>query len=1026
MKKLYLFLLAMVLSLPTFAQSISDYYGDWTLTFKDVNNGNATVTKVMTLGMNGTLGELTFEEKDGSFIFLVEYAGFSGDEITFRLGRMVDNMNINGSFPYSTYYYLDDGDETPINQAQAIYSITNNQIVQFKRPLGSSSWSNSFAEIGIKFIDYTSRANTDYTISLNYVFVDMVYGVSDGGGDSAFTPITDPSQMAGAWTFEAKKDSESTISTMAINAVYDYGEIYFNFADGDGLIYAGGMYSQDYEGTGHYLVRFESYPNIYTKPQGIDYYVDSKPFYMDGSDIIYNQIFGEFDPTTGKFIKFYRQNALKTQFLPLTEGVGFTIALYTSSAFSDATQVSKVVYNLEALYMGSPSSSEPSSSIDVKIATSAAYPETMTEAMGFAMLDVTADGFEDYKVMYNVYLDSTEIIGDTEVTPDDDMYLVYIDGLSYEMNYTFSAWAESGDYISNKATATLSPGESPMIRISASAENVTQTTADLKVTVSYWGEFNEPLVFEVTPVGNGLDLEPTQIEINNGSGTGTINLTGLTAGTTYSLDLNYVAYDQYFFSCEKENAATVTFNTVGPTLEIDPQGISYTETPGGADFTVTGVTSQGLAADAVIDVYFQLQGSDNAPAKATKGSDGAYTYSFTGLASATKYTAVIFPGVGTYGETGFIKGSEITEEFTTGEILADPEITITFPEDFVTFQNFSSYVNFTVTVDVEAENIADNAYTVYFYAAAGTLPATYNGTAGTKGVNGTYTYSMDYQSQDREYTVIVWAKANEGDYETEHIQKKFTTPGKPGVKITSAKAENVTAKTADLVITYEPTGITGDLTYSVKATSDFGPAVDPVSTKETTVTFSLVNLTPASIYTYNVTVNTSANGNMYQADLPVSFETLDAPFTIELSEISTSQITAGATVTVGKVETTGLEEDAVVDVYIQLPGVLTAPAKMTLADGKYTYTFENLEPNEPYQATVFGGVGTYGSADFLQGEGYTVRFVAGAAETTGIGSVEAAEDGARYFTLQGVEVKNPQPGIYIKVVGTEVAKVIIR
>lgn len=47
-------------------------------------------------------------------------------------------------------------------------------------------------------------------------------------------------------------------------------------------------------------------------------------------------------------------------------------------------------------------------------------------------------------------------------------------------------------------------------------------------------------------------------------------------------------------------------------------------------------------------------------------------------------------------------------------------------------------------------------------------------------------------------------------------------------------------------------------------------------------------------------------------------------------------------------------------------------------------------------------------------------------ETVGVEAIEAAEDGARYFTMDGVEVKNPAEGIYIKVVDGKAEKVVIK
>lgn len=52
-------------------------------------------------------------------------------------------------------------------------------------------------------------------------------------------------------------------------------------------------------------------------------------------------------------------------------------------------------------------------------------------------------------------------------------------------------------------------------------------------------------------------------------------------------------------------------------------------------------------------------------------------------------------------------------------------------------------------------------------------------------------------------------------------------------------------------------------------------------------------------------------------------------------------------------------------------------------------------------------------------------FVAGG--TTGVDSVIDADSDApvRYYNLQGVEIKNPAPGVYIRVQGSRSSKVVI-
>ena len=46
--------------------------------------------------------------------------------------------------------------------------------------------------------------------------------------------------------------------------------------------------------------------------------------------------------------------------------------------------------------------------------------------------------------------------------------------------------------------------------------------------------------------------------------------------------------------------------------------------------------------------------------------------------------------------------------------------------------------------------------------------------------------------------------------------------------------------------------------------------------------------------------------------------------------------------------------------------------------------------------------------------------------TTGIDAIEAVDSAARYFNLQGVEVKNPETGVYVKVANGKVSKVIVK
>lgn len=655
-------------------------------------------------------------------------------------------------------------------------------------------------------------------------------------------------------------------------------------------------------------------------------------------------------------------------------------------------------------------------SISVSIPYCAPYATSLETAGVTALADVTSTGFDDYDVYYNIKLDNDIIVDDTKIIPDGEDYMISVDNLSFERNYTLNVWAESGEYKSAVASEVFWTGSAPDIRVTAKAENITNTSATISVTTNYWDITYEPLNFTISAQSaTGPAVENITID---GKGTGTFELTGLTGNTDYVYSISYSATDEIGMTFEKQNAASVSFTTLAPTIELE--GISYTAIPRGAEFTVENVVTEGLAADATVDVYFQLQGSDAAPVKA-QVVDNKYQYTFSDLEGDETYTAVIFAGVGEYNSDSFVKGTEYTEEFTTG--AAEPQITITFPEGSYTLGTSSYYATITATPEIVAENVTE--YSVFYN-------LYWNTTNLKKDVevaptNGKYVITIDDLNFDRDYKLEVYATAGE-TYTSETAVLEFKSLEEPGVKITSALAENVTETTATLNIEYETVGITGDVTYKVSATSSTGPQIEPVTTAETSVSFNLTGLTPGSWYTYNVSVTaTDENGKMYMKNLPVSFETEEASQSIELDGISYSQVNEGAAFIVKTLNAVGFDDDTEFDVYFQLQGSDAAPAKgvlVTNGDEKYyEYTFNNLSPLTPYTAIIFGGVGEYGSDSFFKGKEYKQNFVSG---QSGVDSIITDEDSdVRYFNLQGVEIKNPAAGtICIKVEGNKAVKIV--
>lgn len=663
---------------------------------------------------------------------------------------------------------------------------------------------------------------------------------------------------------------------------------------------------------------------------------------------------------------------------------------------------------------------EDTGSISVSLPLVMYYPSSLTTAVGFAQAEVQAVGYEDYEVWYNLYLDNDAIVEDTKVEPDEGDYLIYIDDLEFGRNYTLNVWATSGDYVSPKVTETLSTGWSaPDIRVSAKAENIGITSADITVTTNYWDIEYSPVHFTITAESaNGPEVEPIEIE---DKGNGTFYVTGLTGNTQYTYTIGFSAYDSFAGEYVKENAATVNFTTLAPTIELD--GINYSPITQGATFVVTTINAEGLADDQNVDVYFQLEGSQDAPAKA-EFEEGVYKYSFTDLEAEKEYTAVIFGGVGTYGEEGFIKGEEYKENFTTG--AGAPEITITFAEgSYSSSPQSTYYAQITATPTIEAVNAPE--YDVYYNLYLG---ATKHRTdVKVEPTEGEYIITIGELSYSRLYKVEVYATVGDGAYTSETASFEITTCDEPGVKIVKTEVLNVTETSADIVVEYEASGLSGDINFQVKVAADNAPEVAPVITTETEVTFNLTGLTPGQIYTYHVTVTADA-GTMYQANRAVIVETLAPSKVITLGDISYSQIDSGVIFVVKGLEAQGFDEGTEFDVYFVLDGSNGEPEKAELVkddEGEhYEYTFKELNPKSPYTAQIFAGTGEYGKDEFFQGTVYKKNFVTG--EQSGVETIVTdSENDVRYFNLQGAPISRPAAGtICIKVEGNKASKVIIK
>lgn len=510
-------------------------------------------------------------------------------------------------------------------------------------------------------------------------------------------------------------------------------------------------------------------------------------------------------------------------------------------------------------------------------------------------------------------------------------------------------------------------------------------------------------------------------KINPENGAYMIQVSDLEYETNYELSVWAVAEEEDYTSTVA-TAMIYTGDAPSFVLTAEAQDISYNN----ANIAVTMMPTN-LPDDMTYTVSATSTTGQSAPEVTVTGTKA--TLNVKGLKGSTQYTFTV-NAVGTDSNgVEFTAQKDVT--FTTEATPegAEPEIIVEFPEG-----SYSSMVNpqeryyamITATPTIIAENVDDFEvyYSLYITGAA---LSQYNL---VQPVDGKYTITLDQLTFSRTYTLEVWAETE--DYMSEVAVVNIMTAEEPSISITSATAIDITETSATITASYEPVNLlSNDLTYrvSLSCIDEGAPTVQPVTTTETSISFDIEGLEPGTLYTYHVQVNTTdSDGKMYQKSIAVPFTTVGASHTIALNDISYSMIPCGAVFKVADVVTTGFENDEEIDVYFRLSNSEEAPQKAAYVtngdESYYEFTFQDLQAFTPYTAVIFGGSGVYGQEGFIKGVDYKVNFMSG--QASGVSAVEAAgEDGARYFNLQGVEIKNPVKGqLYIKVEGNKAEKVI--
>lgn len=111
----------------------------------------------------------------------------------------------------------------------------------------------------------------------------------------------------------------------------------------------------------------------------------------------------------------------------------------------------------------------------------------------------------------------------------------------------------------------------------------------------------------------------------------------------------------------------------------------------------------------------------------------------------------------------------------------------------------------------------------------------------------------------------------------------------------------------------------------------------------------------------------------------------------------------------------GIDEDSVIQLFYKDPWAWGYDVVAPDADGLYRFTIDYLSPNQTYSMSMYALCGSVLSHN---------KVVEFNTDQTGIDFVNIDHNEVRYFNLHGVEVKNPQNGVYVRVDNGKCEKVL--
>ena len=415
--------------------------------------------------------------------------------------------------------------------------------------------------------------------------------------------------------------------------------------------------------------------------------------------------------------------------------------------------------------------------------------------------------------------------------------------------------------------------------------------------------------------------------------------------------------------------------------------------------------------------YYTGSNSNNATTVTGVTNDGDnYTFTISGLTEGTSYSYNIV-GTATVYEKD-VTSNTATVSFTT------KARTITLGTATATTEATSA----TVTVPVSYENFdAAPTFTFKYYEGDDATEATnVNATADSNG-NYTFTISGLNVNTDYSYNIVAEATVSGTTITSNAAPVSFKTKNPTITLGTATATTDDTSATITVPVTFTNCGDSAPaLTLKYYAGNDASEATEANATADSNgnYTFTVSSLAANTDYTFNIVGEATVFGNTVTSNTAkVEFKTQETP-AITLGTVTATADNTSATITVPVTFTNCGDAPALtLKYYTGSDSSKAVEATGVTKDGdNYKFTISGLTEGTEYNYSIYAEATVAGST-------VTSNTAAVSFTTSGDSGVEvvAVDDDARYFTLQGVEIRNPEAGtLCIKVSGNKATRVIIR